>query len=68
MIGIPVVVASIPSRTAWSQPKKPAGGGGQKKPPKKPGQIAQDPDPSGCMASTHMSGCAQRNGLTVPLL
>lgn len=57
MIGIPVVIASIPSRNAWAQPKKPAGGG--EKAPKKPGQLQQE-DISGCMASTHLSGCANR--------
>ena len=57
MIGIPVVIASIPSRNAWAQPKKPAGGG-DGKPPKRPGQLQQDV--SGCMASTHLSGCANR--------
>ena len=63
MIGLPVVIASIPSRTAWAQPKKPAGGG-QNKPPKKPGGAALDVT-AGCMASAHNSGCA---GRTVPLL
>ena len=68
LIGIPVVVASIPSRSAWAQPKKP-GGTGQGG-PKKPGGGATQPaaplnGPSaGCLASDfHASGCANRVSL-----
>ena len=59
MIGIPVVIASIPSRTAWAQPKKPAGGGD--KAPKKPGGAAVADVTAGCMASAHASGCNSRS-------
>ena len=63
MIGIPVVIASVPGRTVWAQPYRPAGGGGQTK-PKKPGG-AEEPmvdlsQTAGCLASAHPSGCANR--------
>ena len=62
MIGVPVVLASIPSRTTWAQPNRPAGdrgGGGLRK----PGGAEPVLEVTGgaCMASVHPSGCANRS-------
>ena len=59
LIGVPVVLASIPSRTTWAQPRRPAGGGqgGLRKPG---GAEPTAETTSGCELSTHASGCANR--------
>lgn len=65
LIGIPVVVASIPGRRVWAQPSRPAGGnqGGLKK----PGGAQVTPQTTltaGCLASGipgSTSGCANRS-------
>src|SRR5262245_61590473 len=67
LIGLPVVVARIPSRSARAQPKKPGGTG--RGGPKKPGggaEVAPLNAPSaGCLASDRPdgSGCANRVSL-----
>lgn len=66
LIGIPVVVASIPSRSAWAQQPKKPGGTGQGGPKKPGGGVEAAPlnGPSqGCLDSNHGSGCANRVSL-----
>lgn len=61
LVGIPVVIATVPSRTVWAgQPKKPGGKGGSNDTPKKPGgaeDVGLGDDPTGAaQMSFHASG------------
>ena len=62
MIGVPVVLASIPSRTTWAQPRRPAGGNGGGGGLRKPGGAEPTAElNTGCEHSTPPSGCAERS-------
>lgn len=64
LIGVPVLIASVPSRTVWAQPNRPAGGGqggGLKK--GHGGETQAEAATAGCLASAHASGCANRVSL-----
>lgn len=64
LIGVPALIASVPSRTVWAQPNRPAGGGGAGGLKKGHGGDANQLDQTaGCLASAHASGCANRVSL-----
>lgn len=54
MIGVPVLLASIPSRTTWAQPN-------QRGRRPRNAEPALEVTGGACMASVHPSGCATRS-------
>lgn len=63
LIGVPVLIASVPSRSVWAQPNRPAGGGQGGGLKKSHGGDTQLDQTAGCLASAHASGCANRVSL-----
>jgi hypothetical protein len=64
LIGVPVLIASVPTRAVWAQPNRPAGGGGRGGLKKgHGGQTELEQTSGGCLQSDHASGCANRVNL-----